>query len=67
MYYPNRGKDPKLCASYRPISILVSDYKIFSKILATRLEKVLPDVIDMDQTGFIKDRSFIDNARRLRT
>lgn len=50
---PKPGKDPKLCSSYRPISILPSDYKMFSKILALRLEKILPDIINMDQTGFI--------------
>lgn len=55
---PKPGKDPKLCSSYRPISILPSD----SKILALRLEKALPDIINMEQTGFIQNRSSIDNV-----
>lgn len=45
---PKPGKDPKLCRSHRHISILPSEYKI--KVLALRLEKLLPDPINMDQT-----------------
>lgn len=58
-------KDPKLCSSFRPISILTTGYKIFSKILALRLEKHIPDLIHLDQTGFIQNRSSFDNIRRL--
>ncbi len=36
------GKDPKLCGSYRPIALLSSEYKIFTRVVATRLEKVNP-------------------------
>ncbi len=59
------GKDPNLCTSYRPISLLNSDYKILTKMIALRLERVLPSLIHMDQTGFIKNRSSFDNIRRL--
>lgn len=48
---PKLGKDPKLCSSYRPISILTTDYKIFSKILALRLEKHIPDLINLVKLG----------------
>lgn len=37
---------------------------MFSKILALRLENVLPTIINMDQTGFIQNISSIDNVRR---
>ncbi|KAL0146484.1 hypothetical protein M9458_058115 [Cirrhinus mrigala] len=50
-----KGKDPENCGSYRVISLLNVDLKLLSKILAFRLEKILPSVIDEDQTGFIKD------------
>lgn len=40
--------------SYRPISLLNSDYKILAKILARHLEDVLPSIISPDQTGFVK-------------
>lgn len=51
------GKDPQLCGPYQPISLLTSDYKILSKLLALRLEKVLPNLINMNQMGFIQGRS----------
>lgn len=58
-------KDPLNPASYRPISLINVDNKILAKILATRLEKVLPTIISQDQTGFIKDRQLFFNTRRL--
>lgn len=38
---PKEGKDMTLPQSYRPIAILNVDYKIFSTVLATRLNKIL--------------------------
>lgn len=60
-----KGKQPEQCASYRPISLLNTDLKILSKILATRLEGLLPVLINEDQTGFIKGRNSSNNMRRL--
>ncbi len=34
-------------------------------MIALRLEQVLPSLINMDQTGYIKNRSSFDNIRRL--
>ena len=59
------GKDPLEPGSYRPISLLNTDYKILAKILATRLENILPTIIFQDQTGFIKNRHLFFNIRRL--
>lgn len=60
-----KGKDPLEPASYRPVSLLNVDNKILAKIMATRLEKVLPTIIHEDQTGFIKNRQMTHNIRRL--
>lgn len=60
-----KGKDPMSCASYRPISLLPVDVKILTKILARRLESVMPLIISEDQTGFIGGRHSYSNIRRL--
>lgn len=60
-----KNKDPRCCSSYRPISLLNVDVKILAKILARRLEKVLPKIVSADQTGFIKNRFSFFNMRRL--
>lgn len=62
---PKGDKDLTDPANYRPISLINVDCKILSKILATRLETVLPQIIHKDQVGFIKGRSAADNMRRL--
>lgn len=60
-----KDKDPCDCSSYRPLSLLNSDLKIFAKLLAQRLEAFMPSLINHDQTGFIKTRMASDNVRRL--
>lgn len=60
-----RDKDPLLCGSYRPISLLNVDLKILSKILAQRLQQVSSSLISTDQTGFMLGRHSFHNTRRL--
>ena len=36
-------------------------YKILSKILANRLKKVLPSIIDVNQFAFLSGRGLLDN------
>lgn len=57
-----KGMYPDSC-SYKPISILNSDQKLLPKILVMFLEKVQPNIIKEDETGFIKGRNSCDNIR----
>ena len=59
------GKDPLECGAYRPISLLGSDVKILSSILANRMQKYLGTLINPGQTGFIPCRQGANNVRRV--
>ena len=41
--------DPKNLDNWRPLTLLNQDYKIATKCLAQRLQKVLPLIISTDQ------------------
>lgn len=58
------GKDRLNCSSYRPISVLNIDYKLFTSILSKRIQGILPQLISTDQTGFIPQRQTHDNITR---
>ena len=60
---PKKDKDPLYISNWRPISILNTDYKIIAKCLAIRLKKVLPEIINNDQTGFLPGRYIGENIR----
>ena len=60
---PKPNKDLRYLKNWRPISILNTDYKILAKILADRLQSVLPMLISNDQVGYIKDRNITENVR----
>ena len=49
-------KDRTKLENWKPITLLNVDYKILAKVLATRLCKHLPDIINPNQTGFVKGR-----------
>ena len=53
---PKKDKDKKYLKNWRPISLLNNDYKIVTKALALRLEKLLPTIISPNQTGYVKGR-----------
>lgn len=59
------GKDPLDCASYRPISLINVDAKVFAKVLAIRLSHVIEDLIGIDQMGFMPGKGTDINIPRL--
>jgi len=60
---PKKTKDKTLLENLRPVSLLNIDYKILTKTIAKRLEKVLPKIINSDQTGYVKGRFIGENVR----
>ena len=51
--------------NYRPISLTNSDYKILAFVLARRLQKVINNLIQEDQTAYIKGRFIGFSARTI--
>lgn len=49
--------------NYRPISLTNTDYKIIAFVFAKRLQKILKDIINDNQTAYIKGRYIGENAR----
>ena len=62
---PKKDKDLRCLANWRPVSLLNTDYKILTKLLAIRLQKVIPTIINSDQVGYIKNRYIGENIRIL--
>uniref|UniRef100_A0A8C5PGP4 Reverse transcriptase domain-containing protein n=1 Tax=Leptobrachium leishanense TaxID=445787 RepID=A0A8C5PGP4_9ANUR len=62
---PKPGKDPAVCESYRPISLLNSDVKLLARVLADRLKLCLPRLVHPDQVGFIPGREARDGTQRV--
>lgn len=60
-----KDKESEDPASYRPISLINVDAKILAKILSLRLESFIRQLINSDQTGFIKGRNSFHNIRRV--
>ena len=61
--YSQKNKDKTILENLRPISLLNVDYKILTKVLAICLEKVLPKIINPDQTSYVKGRYIGENIR----
>ncbi|XP_039049729.1 uncharacterized protein LOC120190725 [Hibiscus syriacus] len=54
--------NPSAVKDYRPISCCSVINKIITKIIVRRLTDVLPEIITLNQTTFIRGRSIIDNT-----
>ena len=59
-----KERDKWLVKNWRPISLMNVDVKIASKALSFRLKQVLPNLINYDQTAYMKGR-FINESIRL--
>ena len=53
---------PRSAAEYRPIALCNVRYKIIAKILTSRLQGLLPDLITQHQTAFVPGRAIRDNV-----
>ncbi|XP_074288545.1 uncharacterized protein LOC141613701 [Silene latifolia] len=52
---------PLTVQDFRPITCCSVVYKTISKIIANRLQKVLPELVGNEQAAFIKGRSIFEN------
>lgn len=57
--------DANKIQQYRPICLLNVVFKIFTKTLMLRLEKVMGKIINRCQSGFIKNRNIMDGVMAL--
>ena len=62
---PKKG-DLRNIGNWRPVSLLCVDFKILSKTLATRMRNVIGQVVHIDQTYCIPQRSIFDNVALIR-
>ena len=58
-----KGRDRRLAKNWRPISLMNVDTKIASKVLALRMKKVIPSIINYDQTAYVKGRYIGESVR----
>lgn len=62
---PKKDKDIRFLKNWRPVSLLNTDYKILTKALAIRLQKVISNLVHTDQVGYIKGRNIGENIRTI--
>ena len=62
---PKDGKDVRYLKNWRPLSILNTDYKVLTKLLANRLQSVIKNIVNEDQVGYIKGRQLTQNCRKI--
>lgn len=60
---PKGDKTRTLLKNWRPISLLNTDYKILTAVLANRIKNVLPSIINSNQKGYLKGRFIGENTR----
>ena len=61
LFYKGKGADRAQPASYRPITLLNTDYKLAARVIASRLGPLLNHLVDSTQTSFLPQRWIDDN------
>ncbi|XP_049399716.1 uncharacterized protein LOC125863741 [Solanum stenotomum] len=54
-------KNPNKLSEFRPISLSNFTSKIISKLVSSRLSPILPSLVSLNQSGFVKGRSISEN------
>ena len=63
MFLLFKKNDKRKIENYRPITLLNTDYKIYTKTIANRLANVAVTIVHEDQAGFIPGRSLYDHTK----
>ena len=58
-----KDRDKRYIKNWRPISLLNVDAKILSKVLATRIKRVIYKLISNEQSAYVPGRHFTDAIR----
>ncbi|TFY58490.1 hypothetical protein EVJ58_g6390 [Rhodofomes roseus] len=61
-----KKKDRREISNYRPITLLNADYKVYTRIIATRLGRWATSIIHPDQAGFVPGRRIMDQTQTCR-
>ncbi|TFY53337.1 hypothetical protein EVJ58_g9508 [Rhodofomes roseus] len=61
-----KKKDRRDIANYRPITLLNSDYKVYTRMHATRIGRLVHNIVHPDQAGFIPGRKITDQTQTCR-
>jgi ribonuclease HI/exonuclease III len=63
MFLLYKKKDKKRIENYRPLTLLNTDYKIYTKTIATKLGKIAPTLLHENQAGFVPGRGLWNHTR----
>ena len=63
---PKKKNNLEFLKNWRPVSVLNVDYKILTKVIALRLEKVLAKIISSSQSGYVKGRYIGESIRLIK-
>lgn len=62
---PKGNKDTLQLTNWRPITLLCTDFKLASKVIASRLKQTLSYLINSCQTGFVSGRYIGENINTI--